>query len=925
VLALGLALAFTREAGAQSFGQNKVHYESPRWAVLETPHVRLHYYAEEESLARGLAAYAESVSVEYDGRFHVTPRHRIPVLLYSTHHQFQQTNATPELLTESVGGLTELIKGRVLIPHTGSWARLRWVTRHELTHAYQLEKFAQVLHAHHKPPNWFPPLWFTEGLAEYCGTTWDEDAEGLLRDMFDSRMAYPMTRSEPITGSVEMYKEGQAFLLWLRDTYGEERIFDLLENAWRADDFESDFRMTYGRPLAEVDAEWFQAMQKRYYPLLAATQRPFEVAQPLPQPSRFNLGPRAMPAAADGDTALRVCWFGVDDGAVDLLTSVPGRGRHRIVRRLLRSGNTPAYESVHLFQNRPDVSAAGTVAVAAQKEGRDAIYLLDVRTGYIRRRLEFPELVALHDPSLGPGDSSVVFVAQDGNGRSDLYRSRWHGRDVRLERLMHDDYDDEDPAVSPDGHWVAFASDRGDNAGRYALFRVSLDDGHIERLSHPPHGDDRQPDWSPDGRWLAFRSTRAGTSDLYVREAGPGRSVRRLTSLLGPASDPDWLRNGRGLLFTAQDAVTFRTWCLRFDPDTLHAEPESLPPRVAAVLPAVVDADSARAYQKRLSLDLLQNAIGVSPSFNSTMGFGQLAVSDVLGNEQWVLTIANDSENFGSFWSGWEGGLTYFNQAQRLNYGIGVFRLTSLYDPDFEVLRREVRVGVLGLASYPLNRFDRIDASVEVRHAAHHLLRSGGDPSVDLVSNYVSLVHDNSRWTWDGPVGGYRLNLTGGFTRDMSSGRSDFATVLAEARHYRQPLSGVVLAMRASAQGSFGHDAQNAYIGGPTRLHVPDFHELSGLRAVNGNLEARFPLVRGLTIAVPSPWQLPTIHGAVFADGARVWSSYGPTEEGLLGWAVYLGGGFAPAARWNWGWLTTDFQKFRSRIPFHYFSIAYNF
>ena len=46
----------------------------------------------------------------------------IPILLYSAHHLFQQTNATPGLISESTGGLTELIKGRVLMPHTGSWA-----------------------------------------------------------------------------------------------------------------------------------------------------------------------------------------------------------------------------------------------------------------------------------------------------------------------------------------------------------------------------------------------------------------------------------------------------------------------------------------------------------------------------------------------------------------------------------------------------------------------------------------------------------------------------------------------------------------------------------------------------------------------------------------------------------------------------------
>src|SRR5262249_27908192 len=97
-------------AKAQSFGKNKVHYEPLEWSVLETPHLRLHFYTEEESLARALSTFAESVTVEYDHRFRFSPRARVPLLLYSTHHLFQQTNATPEQLTEAVGGLTELIK-----------------------------------------------------------------------------------------------------------------------------------------------------------------------------------------------------------------------------------------------------------------------------------------------------------------------------------------------------------------------------------------------------------------------------------------------------------------------------------------------------------------------------------------------------------------------------------------------------------------------------------------------------------------------------------------------------------------------------------------------------------------------------------------------------------------------------------------------
>src|SRR5262245_27057927 len=59
-LLIGLLVALPRPAAAQFFGKNKVQYEPLEWSVLETPHVRLHYYAEEESLARRLTPFAES-------------------------------------------------------------------------------------------------------------------------------------------------------------------------------------------------------------------------------------------------------------------------------------------------------------------------------------------------------------------------------------------------------------------------------------------------------------------------------------------------------------------------------------------------------------------------------------------------------------------------------------------------------------------------------------------------------------------------------------------------------------------------------------------------------------------------------------------------------------------------------------------------
>jgi Tol biopolymer transport system component len=290
---------------------------------------------------------------------------------------------------------------------------------------------------------------------------------------------------------------------------------------------------------------------------------------------------------------VRFCYFAASEGGVDLMINEPaprGKGKRRDIR-VLRGGHSPQFESFHLFQNRPDASPGGKIALSSKHGSRDALYIVDATKGKVLERFDFPKLVAINDPALAPGDTAAVFSAQDYSGRSDLYRARWGGSKVRLERLTNDDYDDLEPDVSPDGKWLVFASDRCDRGGNYSLFRLPLEGGPVEPVSHPGKGDDRQPVFSPDGKWIAFRSTRSGISDLWVRSAAPVHEARRVTRLIGPALDPDWLPSGKGLLFTAQHGIKFQTYHVGFDPDTLAAEVEQ-PCSGTPVLPVATTSEA---------------------------------------------------------------------------------------------------------------------------------------------------------------------------------------------------------------------------------------------------------------------------------------------------------------------------------------------
>src|SRR2546430_17212419 len=92
-----LFLLVARPAAAQFgyFGQNKIQYRGFDWHVLRGEHVDLYYYPEEQELARVALTYAEESYGVLERRFTHHPHRRIPLIIYASHSDFEQTNVLP--------------------------------------------------------------------------------------------------------------------------------------------------------------------------------------------------------------------------------------------------------------------------------------------------------------------------------------------------------------------------------------------------------------------------------------------------------------------------------------------------------------------------------------------------------------------------------------------------------------------------------------------------------------------------------------------------------------------------------------------------------------------------------------------------------------------------------------------------------------
>jgi Tol biopolymer transport system component len=101
-------------------------------------------------------------------------------------------------------------------------------------------------------------------------------------------------------------------------------------------------------------------------------------------------------------------------------------------------------------------------------------------------------------------------------------------------------------ALSPDGGWLAFDSDRD---GNQDLYKIPVTGGEPVRLTHSPEAD-FVSSWSRDGRTIALHSYVGGTR--RVRLVSPdGGKPRSVVASPPNQRSPDLSSDGRSLVFTA--------------------------------------------------------------------------------------------------------------------------------------------------------------------------------------------------------------------------------------------------------------------------------------------------------------------------------------------------------------------------------------
>ena len=520
-------------ATAQYFGRNKIQYEQFDWHVLETEHFDIYYYPEMQTLAEHGAHFAEEAYEELEHRFDFSLTHRVPLIFYSSNLHFKQTNVTPGFIPDGVGGFFEFLKGRVVVPANGDLHRFRRVIRHETVHVFTYSKFTRVLRDHGKPVDRLFPLWFTEGLAEYWSGEPDYQHEMIMRDAMASNFFVPLENLNHIYGTYVMYKEGEALCRFISEVYGEEKILQLIENAWRDRNFNEVMEFVLREDFRDISDRWTRWLREQYLPMLEDADVPTLIADAVASRG-FNMKPVVHERPDGSREVVYVASIGgyTSVYAMPIDADYQPSGEPEV---LVRGGRSQDFEAFHLFESRMDVSEDGLLAFVTQRGERDVIHVYDLRARERVGLYDFDNLVAVYSPTWSPGSRQLAFTGIDKGGWADLYTYDRNGEALR--RLTRDTYDDRDPDWSPDGSRIVFSSDRtaaGEN-GAYNLFTFDFGTASINYVTYGEHMD-LSPRWSPDGSQIVFVSARRqpdgkfSAQDLWVADMS-GEGVEEILSM----------------------------------------------------------------------------------------------------------------------------------------------------------------------------------------------------------------------------------------------------------------------------------------------------------------------------------------------------------------------------------------------------------
>jgi Tol biopolymer transport system component len=904
------------------FGRNKVQYTDFNWQTLKTEHFDIFFYPEMKHIAEIGAKFAEESYAILRVKFNHNVQGKIPLVLYSSHQHFEQTNTTSGFIPEGVGGFFEFMKGRVVIPFLGSIPGFKHVIRHELVHVFMHSKITRVFKDHRVSNERYPPLWFIEGLAEHWSAEWDDQAEMVIRDAIYQDYIIGLQNIDMVYGSFAMYKVGQHVLGYISKNFGEEKILLLLENLWKAKTFQEVFKITIGYNYAEFDQIYLYSLKKTYYPMIAYLDQVTAKSKAFQMEGSLS----SKPVLYKHNDSSEIVFVGNHIGYSSIYRKeLKNFSKPKIV---IQGEKSREFEAFHLLSSKIDVNDKGELIFATKSGENDILYVYDINQKKIIFSYRNDDLVLITSPAWDKNSKYIVFNAVNKSGYSDLYLLELQTEE--LTRLTGDFYDDRDPVFSPDGNYIVFSSDRS-STEKYNLFIYDLKTKNIFYLTYAD-ANFYTPKWEKDK--IYFTSDLDGVLNIWAIDSSQylnkyffaDKEIRKLTNFTTSVFDPEYI-DGDTIIFSSYGKFRFNLMLI----DSVSKKFE-IPVEIYKFnfrdigenwtidTKTLNTSSEIEPYKEKYNLDIAVSQVSTDPIFGTNAG-AILSFSDMLGNDQYSFLLYNNAQSKNEILESFNIAIARTSLHKRTNYAYGIFNFSGRrYDyADIDEYFWERVFGAYFVLAYPLSVFQRIEASTRISNSNKDNYIT--ERKALMVSNSIAFVSDNSIWTSTGPIDGHRAFLSLAYTSDIKHSNVNFYSLMIDYRHYLRLSLRSTYASRYQFFWNEGKEARRFIMGGSWDLRGYPRWSLRGTKFWLTNQELRFPLVDAVGIRFPfGVIGIGSVRGALFVDAGSVWDKEYRDTKGSFGFGLRFNFLGAIVFRYDVGYKVEDnFSKIGKKLFYQFF------
>ncbi|MCD4814265.1 hypothetical protein K8S19_11310 [bacterium] len=830
---------------AGTFGKNKLQTRQFQWQVFETEHFEIHYYPEEEVLAREVCEIAEDAYRFDTHLLREKPLLKTPLFLYRNQIDFQQTNILPHIIGVGTGGFTEAYKNRIALPAPDSPKSLREVVYHEFIHALQFNiLYGEGMRSFRVYKGYLIPMWIIEGLAEYAAQSWDSYADMIIRDAVHYERLVPLTLMEGFNHLEDVYlayKQSQLAMHYIAERFGEDKLSLIFKKFKNQIALSQILRETLGMGLQDFNREFMFWARQKYWLQTEGREKPGNFSSPVDHapPGRIILTTGAA-WSPDGHT-LAYCsnreqWFRI------YLKPRGSAGKGVAFTHI-------KFESFNI-RGRPIAWSPDSrqIAFVAQIEGKKHLYLLDVKTRkLIKKNIPVDDLFS---PAWSP-DGGTIALSGVKNGVSDIFIYNLSSGTLRS--VTQDRFADRSPVWTPDGNALVYVSERNNFLQLY--IKTLKEPGHESVALTWDAAQHTAPCFSSDGSWIYFSSDQSGIFNL-CRMNLVTFQMFQITNIRSGAFQPAISPDGKKIVFTVYQNGNHALYVMPAsylqkerevivvpaatrvdspaDPnaaspkDTPETSPEANMGETVVLEKKAGVIQKQHPYHFRFSPDLLFLLAGYDSS-QGVVGGGYFTASDYLGDH--LVNLYSD------FVPGYQANtqLTYSNLAYPIDIQLGIkysryyYRILDLETSDLLDEFNDEAIGGAISFQKPFSMYDRIEMEVGLSYLKREHEDFTQNRRVGTLR--LSLVHDSTAWYEYAPADGFRHRLSL-LTADKILGGEERYQILQLNSQLYKTLDFIsptlVFGSRLMLAGSFGSD-RPVYLSGGIGL-LPDSATIRGYR-----------------------------------------------------------------------------------------------